>query len=579
MALAACSGQPAFPQAPQERFAAGTYTAAAQGYNGEVTVEVTVDGQAILSVQVTGHQEDAAIAEGPIREIPAAIVAGQTLAVQAVSGATLTSRAILEAAEGCLRQAGADIDALKAPAVQDSAGGSPVEKTADVVVVGGGAAGMAAALSAAENGASVLLVERGEALGGSAARATLYNCPDPARQEPAGVGDSPALFARQTWEGGDRVANLELVTLMSENAYAGLQWLQQLGAQFEPGILQGAGALYPRSHRATRPLGETLAEACQTALQRSGCEILLQTQALSLRMEEGRVTGVDAVGPSGAPLILHAGKQVIMATGGFAANEQLLQQYAAAEVPVALCAAEDGATGQGLLMCQAAGAHLTDMQYLQLLPWCDPGTGQPVGASSPLGVAGAIFINRAGERFVREDGRLDEISAALLQQAGASMYVLQNSASFPDLAAALTPEGAPLGQLLAQGAHGWVQAGTLEELAAQIGVPARALAQTVADYNAAVDSQRDPLGRTLLTTRLDGGPWYAYPCTAAVCHTLGGVQIDARCHALRADGTVIEGLLCAGGITGGIHGANSLGGNALTQAVVFGRIAGQTAAQ
>jgi hypothetical protein len=173
-----------------------------------------------------------------------------------VSGATHTSQAILAAAEDCLKQAGFDIAALKTKKVAAKGRAVDSEKTADIIIVGGGGAGLAAAVSASSNGASVIVLEKMGAVGGNTiVCGGIYNCPDPALQDPEGIEDSPAFYAKQTWEGGDKVADKALVDVLCYNAYDGLQWLKGLGLKFSDKISQGAGSLYRRTHGCLEPMG------------------------------------------------------------------------------------------------------------------------------------------------------------------------------------------------------------------------------------------------------------------------------------------------------------------------------------
>ena len=213
----------------------GTYTAEAHGMWGTIPVTVTVSENAIESIEVGENNETAGLRQWPMNIIPQEIIESQSLAVDTVTGATVTSRGIISAVEDCLKQAGADVAALKVAAEKEPA--QDVEASADVVIVGGGGAGLAAACSATENGATVIVVEKMGTLGGnSMVSGGIYNAPDPEAQAPLGIEDSPEFFAQQTWEGGDKIANKELVDEMCFNALDGLKWMESMGLEIKPGV-------------------------------------------------------------------------------------------------------------------------------------------------------------------------------------------------------------------------------------------------------------------------------------------------------------------------------------------------------
>ena len=613
------------PEAPAVK--AGTYEGSATGMGGAFTISVTLDGAGVITdIQVGKNLETPGVGTAAVEQIPAAIVAAQNLDVDSVTGATISSAAVKSAVGKALEAAGADTASYKKGAPEKDT--AAFERTADVVIVGGGGAGLAAAVAATDAGASVVLIEKMGILGGNTiAAGGIYNSADPERQavvemtdgvkaqvEAAlnetpvsdehaaliatvqkqydeykqngskGLFDSVELHALQTWNGGDKIANLTLVQELTSNAPEDLTWLESMGMGFLPDIAQGAGSLYQRTHTSTEPLGTGFINAyTRTLAQRTDkCEIIMDAKAEELIVEGGRVVGVKGVTTDGAPFTLHADKNVVLATGGFAGNVELREKYNTSgkwadlgpKVPTTNM---PGVTGDGILMAEKAGANLIDMDQIQLLQMGNPKLGAITGLNFENNVATYFFINKEGERFVREDGRRDDICQAILAQTDGLMYLVNNVLSVPDPNTTTTKEGMTIAM---EEEVGWIYSGdTLEELAEKIGVPAENLKATVDAFNASVDSQQDEFGRTLFTTKLEEGPWYALPRVPSVHHTMGGVQINTQAQALRADGTVIEGLYCAGEITGGIHGGNRLGGNALVDTVVFGRTAGTNAAK
>ena len=598
---------------------AGTYTQTVNAMHGPMTVEVTVSEDSIESVKVTDHVETPGVGDVAVEQIPAAIVSEQSLAVDAVAGVTVTSRSITYAVQKCLEQANADMDKFNQPV--EKAAQSDQDLTADVIVVGGGGAGLAAAVAATDEGASVIVIEKMGFLGGNSIVAGgIYNCPDPDLQDYAEFsGDQDSLietalaeepvsdahkalqdavrvefeaykasdktlfdsanwFALQTWNGGDKIGSLDMLKVFADYAYPSLEWLESMGMEFEDQVIVGAGSLYPRTHKATTPNGVGYINAFEKTLAgRENVSILMNTTGESLIVDGDRVVGVNALDKDGNAVTLHANKGVILATGGFAGNVELRQKYCEGEKWPDLSAKVNnsnmpGVTGDGIFMAEAVGAELVNMDQIQLLPFCDPTTG------ATYNIAGTdCFINKEGKRFVREDGRRDEMSKAIIEQTDGMMFVV-NSTDDPSTRYSLGKKSVQY--YVDNNLYGYMLSDNLEDLANQMGVPADVLVATIEDFNAHVESgEVDEFGRVTYSSKIEGKYYYAYPRKPAVHHTMGGVNVDTETHALRADGSVIEGLYCAGEITGNLHGGNRLGGNAIVDFCVFGRIAGTNAAQ
>ncbi len=615
---------------------AGTYTASKPGMNGQVTVEVVTDDSSIVSVEVTGNQETPGIGsplvdgekEGtiPTISIPAAIVENQTVAVDAVAGATITSAAVKSAVEDCLSQAGANLDDWKTPV--EKAAPQEIDMEADVVVVGGGGAGLAAAISASQNGAKVIIVEKNGAVGGDTlVCGAIYNNPDEELQSKvemsdavkktleAGIAvtpvddahkelidtvaaewkqykadgkttlfDSEAWFTLQTYNGGDNVAELPLVKVLCENAIAGYDWIQELGMEFNDTIGQGAGSLWQRTHTSTKPMGTGfISTYVENIAADANIQMVTSTTATRLIQDDtGRVTGVEAEDVNGNTYKFQASKGVVLATGGFAANSKMVNEYNTtgkwddlSKVPTTNrfgCS-----QGDGIIMAQEIGAALSQMEQIQLLYLGNVKDGglTKYPARCVNGTDQEIFINKNGERFVREDGRRDEICLQVLKQPDAMFYFLESAdGDYTDVKTALTADGFTFQEMEEQGYI--IIADTLDEMAEKLGCDAETLKASVDTFNASVDSGEDEFGRTLYSVKLENGPFVATPRQACLHHTMGGVKIDTEGRVLDESGAPIEGLVAAGEITGGIHGGNRLGGNAVVDTVVFGKLAGET---
>ena len=596
----------------------GTYTSTMTAMHGPMTVEVTVTADAITSVVVTDQVETPGVTDPVFEKIPAAIVENQTASVDVITGATISSRVLMAAVKDCLKQAGDAEGAFSKELEKVPA--EDMTLTADVIIVGGGGAGLAAAVGASDEGATVILIEKTGFLGGNSIVAGgIYNAPDPDLQDYAEIsGDQDSLveaalaeepvseehaalqaavreefeaykatdktlfdsanwFALQTWNGGDKVADLDLVKVLTAGAFPALEWLESMGMEFNDFVTLGGGSLYPRTHGATTPNGTGyIAAFNRTLAGRENVQIVMDTEGKSLIMDGDKVVGVNAVGKDGNAVTLMANKGVILATGGFAGNVELRQKFCEGEKwpdlgPSLTTSNLPGVTGDGIFMAEAAGAELVDMDQIQLLPFCNPQTGATFDITSAN-----CFINTEGKRFVREDGRRDEMAKGMIAQPDGEVYYLF---SCEDPAQVYSLGKKSVQYYLDNNLYGYMLGDSLEGIAEKMGVPADNLKATVEAFNTHTKNGTvDEFGRTSWAQTIEGPLYVAYQRKPAVHHTMGGVRIDTQTHALRADGSIIEGLYCAGEIVGDIHGGNRLGGNAIVDFCVFGRLAGNVAA-
>ena len=550
----------------------GVYAAEADGFHGKIKIELTVDDSGIKDINVLEHGETAGVGDVAIEKLPAKVIETQSLNVDGIAGATYSSKGIMEAITAALTEAGADIEALKTKEMKEEAKAA-IEKEADVIVVGAGGAGLAAAVSAKNEGASVILIEKMGRVGGNTALAGgAYNAVDPERQEPQGIEDSIEKHFTQTFKGGDEKANPELVQYLVDNALDGIHWLESLGVEFKDEVTTVAGGLYPRGHNLLNNHGGFI-PALQAAAESKGIEIILNTEAKELIVENGEVVGVKGTS-DGADITLKANRGVILATGGYAANAELRAEYHP-ELPVSINTTNHpGATGDGLALGQQAGANLVGMEYIQCLPLGDPETGSLTGWLAK-GVESYMFVNKAGERFIREDARRDDMTQALMEQEDSLMYVISDSNTFTPGTKNNFDE--TIEQLVESGKV--VAADTLEELATKLGMDPATFTATIEEYNQTVETGVDEKwGREILAKKIDKAPYFASARKPTAHHTMGGLEINTNTEVLNTNGEIIPGLYAAGEVTGGIHGTNRLGGNAIADVVVFGRTAGTTAA-
>jgi flavocytochrome c len=454
-----------------------------------------------------------------------------------------------------------------------------IEKQADVVIIGGGGAGLAAAVSAHQKGAKVLVLEKMPKVGGNTIiSGAAYNAVDPKRQKAAGIEDSIEKHYTQTFEGGDKLAKPEMVRTFVEKSYPTLEWLESLGMKFKDEIFTVLGALWPRSHKPIEPLGTGYINTYMNYIKANSddIEIMLNTTATELIIEGGKVVGVKAESLDGK-ITAKANKGVVVATGGFGANVAMRDKFNKIwpSLTNIMTTNHPGATGDGMLMAEKIGANLIGMEQIQLLPMGDPKTGSLSG-NIEQGVENRIFVNKDGSRFVDEGARRDVMTKALFEQKDSYMWVVLDKHSYPS-GSTKNNFNETIDQLVAEGRA--YKADTLEDLAKQIGVSPENLKKSVEEFNKAVETGGpDKLGRTLYKDKIDTAPFYAGARVPTVHHTMGGIEINTSAQVLNADGKVIPGLYAAGETTGGIHGANRLGGNALPDTAIFGRIAGESAA-
>lgn len=601
-----------------QQYTPGRYIGESGGRNGVVKVAVEFSEDRIIAAEVVESSETAGISDAPIRELPARLVEFQSLALDTISGATLTSDAIIAAMEDAALQAGADIEALKAIAIAKAAGQAHRTLSTDIVIVGAGGAGLAAAVSARENGAEVIVLEKTVAVGGNTLRSGgWYNAADPERQknvemsqaqratvesmlamEPhdeamaklqaalqaewdlynAGQAnhlfDSVTLHALQTYDGGDYIGDIDLIAKYTAEAPVTLSWLEDMGMQVNPVVTMCVGALWQRSHSvvANTNIGYGYIEAVHHRAMESGAEILFETEGTELITDEsGAVVGVRAVGADGTQYEISAGKGVILATGGFGGDLDKVREIRE-DIPESIKTTSISAcTGDGIWMAQAVGAAVVDMEQIQLYPLASAVDGSTGFAM--VGPTTAMYVNPKGERYVNENERRDVLAAAAFEQGGV-IYCISDS-----VAANNTRDIDVVNYAVEQGAA--YRADTLEELAQQLGMEPAVLVDTVNKFNGYVDAQSDPdFGRTIYgdNLKIEVAPFYASARSPSVHHTMGGIKIDTDAHVLDAHGGIIPGLYAAGETTGGIHGGNRLGGNAISDALTMGRIAGETAA-
>lgn len=541
------------------------------GYLGPMEIEVLSEDQRITAIQVLSHADTPEIADPALADFIAQILENQTLQIDAVNGATQSCEALRKGIERLLKRQGFTEEQLYAARPQTPTVQEEASEIYDVVVIGGGGAGLAAAVSAARQGASVAVLEKADSLGGNTIRATaMYNCVDDQLQHPLQIMDSEQLFFEETFNGGHQKAKPELVRILTSQADEGLAFLQELGLEIDTVIDNCLGGEHARGHYSKAHNGTDFIQVLSDACVREQVDFYLNTRAEALIQEGSAVIGVQAV-QQRQPIQFQARQGVILATGGFGYNVEMRMQYDQSLTGDLLCSNTPGTVGDGLVMAQAIGASLIDMEYIELYPMADIYDGG-LHNSIPNAINHGILVNTEGDRFIREDAGRDELAQAIRSQDHGFVYSLAD-----DDFSSLQEDRDFLEGLVLMGQV--VKADTLEDLARQLELDFSVLEAAVNDYNRSVEQQYDPrFQRRTLINKIDHPPFYATAKTVTVHHTLGGVEINEHAQVLDQKKQPIPRLYAAGEVTGGIHGANRLGGNSFPDCIVFGRIAGTEAA-
>lgn len=455
------------------------------------------------------------------------------------------------------------------------------DKETEVLVVGTGYAGLAAAIEAFDAGSKVTIIEKNPFIGGNSVIASgAYNCVDPARQAKQGIKDSIDLHYKQTIEGGDYKGDPEKVRFMVENALNGLEWLEKIGVEFEPTVYTVIGALWPRSHDPVKKgRGGAIIKALKAQVDKRKIPLLLNNKLTAVVREKplsGPIMGI-AVNEKGKDYYFKASKAVVLATGGFGADVAMRSKYDPRldkDVPTTNVLS---ATGEAIIAAEDEGADVSGMDYIQLLVACNYFT-KKYGSLTNLGIDSAIFVNTGGKRFVSEDARRDVMAEAVLKQPKKVLLWVADEKCTKRFAPELTEK------IIKDGLS--FRAQTLEELAKilkeKFDTPESSFLSTVKNYNEMVKKGKDEeFGKQAANLKtIDKPPFYASPTQAGVHHTMGGIRTKGTtCEVLDRSGKVIPRLYASGEVTSGVHGTNRLGGNATTDCVVFGRVAGINAAK
>ena len=538
------------------KYIAGTYSASEKGFGGKVKAIVTVGENGIEDISFEGAKETPDIGGAAVEKLNAQMKTALDTEINSVSGATVTSTALKRALKKALLKA-------QGKEVKEDM----EEKSADIVVIGAGGAGMSAAIEAAQKGATnVVILEKMPITGGNTVRATGgLNASETQYQKRDGIEDSNDLFYEDTMKGGKNLNDPELVRTLVENSAAAVDWVNEIGGDLSV-VAQFGGASVKRIHRPsdTSAVGPMLVKTLNAKLDELGIPVLLETKATKIIADkDGKITGVEAEDENGEFVINT--KAVILATGGFGANPDMVVKYAP-QLAGFITTNHSGATGDGIEMALEVGAGLTDIEQIQTHPTVNPNTATMY--TEGVRGNGAILVNNDGNRFVNELETRDVVSAAILAQPNEESWLVFDTAVRESLSA--------IEKYINEGII--VEANTIEELAEKTGINKENLVATMNKYASMQEAGEDSeFGRKSMEVPLTKAPFFAGLAKPAIHHTMGGVKINTETQVLKEDGSVIPGLYAAGEVVGGVHGGNRLGGNAVADIVVFGRISGDNA--
>ncbi len=549
-----------------------TATGSFVGKKGNVDVRIVMEGDRLADIIVSSH-ETPGLGTAALEQLRDLILAGQTLNVDSISGATLSSFALVNAVGEALDGAGFSAAEWEGRAKAERVRTQELPAEVDVLVVGSGAAGMCAAIEAAEAGATVAVFEKlGVPGGNSIISGAGYAAPGTWAQRQQGVEDSPEVMAQDMLAGGDYEGDPELVKVVCEGAAPAIEWLV-----YKNHVEWGASNMYEGGHTVAREGGPNgRGEAIMTKLfaraEQLGVALATDVKVDELvRDDSGKVCGVRATDLLTGDEVEVGATAVVLAAGGFGYNLEMRTKYNPAYGEAYRCTNCVGATGDGIAMAEAAGAQLADMAFIQVHPTCSPVDGEMLSTGSIRGGGHAVLVNKEGKRFVEELERRDVVSQAIIDQTDSLGYFAFNmSDGYSRFNAPITLRNAGM----------VVEADSLDEACAHFGIDADGLRETLAQWNADAEAGLDSQFnyRAEMFPIAEEGPWCIFGLVPSVHYTMGGVVITPKAEVTDADGGVIEGLFAAGEMCGNIMGTNRLGCTSYPNAVVFGRVAGTSAA-
>lgn len=547
--------------APGRKYKAGVYQEKVEAEALKLKINVTLDTDRITNISMVPDDSLDVDFSATFETLRNRILVANSPHVDAITGATTQSEALKKAVSRALSTSSKEY-------VIDEGGNPSAPQSFDVVVIGSGGAGLAAAIQAHDEGAHVVIIEKMPTIGGNTIKASVgMNAAETRFQAMKGIKDSRELFYAETLKGGKNKNNPVLLREFVDLAPEAIDWLADHGIELNDITITG-GMSIDRTHRPAdrSAVGGYLISGLVKNINQRNIEVLLDTSVAEILSENGAVTGVKVVDEYNESRILNA-KSVIVATGGFSANREMVVKYRP-ELDGFVTTNHKGAVGSGIAMLQNLGASTVDMSEIQIHPTVEQTTSYLISESIRGG--GAILVSQAGKRFFNEMETRDKVSAQIIALPEKSAWVVFDEQVRANNKAA--------DEYIAKGFV--ISAPTVGELAIKLNMEHSALEETLARYNQFVIDQKDEdFGRTTaLRHPLNQGPFFAIRIAPGVHHTMGGVTINTDTAVLDSEQKPIRGAWAAGEVVGGIHGANRIGGNAVADIIIFGILAGRNAA-
>ena len=542
-----------------KKFKPGNYQEKVNDESYEYLINVELGKDFVKDMQLLNANDFDSEVVNNFSEIKHRIIDSNSPHVDAISGATSQCEAFKKAVTKAMAKS--NKEAILAE------GGDPNDKAYDVVVVGSGGAGLSAAIQAHDLGASVVVVEKMPVIGGNTNKASAgMNAAETKFQKLKGIVDSKDLFYKETLTGGKNKNNPELLRYFVENAPDAIDWLDNNGIELS-GITTTGGMSIDRTHRPASgaAVGGFLISGLQKNINRRGIEVMLDTNVTEILTENHKVVGVKVSEEDGSVQTIKA-KAVIIATGGFSANREMVEKYRP-DLKGFVTTNHKGATGSGIMILEKLGAGTVDMKEIQIHPTVEQTTSYLISESIRGG--GAILVSQKGQRFVNELDTRDKVSAEIINLPEHYAYILFDQQ--------VRNENKAVEEYVSHDLV--VQADTIKDLADKLSIDSNTLSQTIERYNQFAETKRDEdFGRTTgMRHPINKGPFYAIKIAPGVHHTMGGVTINTETQVLDTDKHVIQGVFAAGEVVGGVHGANRIGGNAVADIIIFGMQAGRKA--
>ena len=547
----------------------GEFEGSAKGYGGDINVKVTMENGQITAIDVD-QKETGAIGGAGIEKIKEEVIAKNTTDLDNISGATISSAAFLSAVKDAIKKAGADPADLVAKENKED---RETEITTDTVIVGAGGAGLSAAIQMAQDGKNVTIIEKAGITGGNSSLASGgMNAAETKLQKEEGIPDTVETFVADTMKGGHDKNNKELVEKMATESSEAVDWLEELGAPLKQLKFSG-GQTEMRTHAPINdegksiPVGDYLVQKLTAKAKELGVNIVYDARCEKILMEDGKAVGVEAAYKDGEKLTINAGA-VIVATGGFGSNKEMVEKYNP-DLKGYVSTNAKSIEGDAVGFLEEVGANFIDMDQIQIHPTVVQKDGSLI--SEGLRGEGAILVNQDGKRFVNELQTRDFVSKEILSQKDPSAWLIVDQSMFD--------QSATIAKYFDKGLL--TKCDDYKALADLIGTDEETIKETIENWIEIVKNNKDTEfgreGMDQTRSDLSVAPYYAVQISPGIHHTMGGVEVNTNSEVLDKDGKPIPGLYAAGEATGGIHGANRLGGNAVTDIVVFGRNAAKHA--